>query len=209
MPLPKATRANVFLILTLVGFALVLLGALTLRTLRSKLTTQQAKANSSPANTAAPSMPTTVSSITREASNETTAVAQISQPHIRPASGSYISAPQGPKGRGQLRVVNPSAYDIAVKLVETGSMQTRRFFYVQASSEATVKNIGPEVCYLFISKGLNWDSNSQKFLQDQSFTKIAEYLDFSRIPRQTIILKPVLGGELHSVSIDEDEFIKK
>ncbi|MDQ3742783.1 MAG: hypothetical protein M3444_00085 [Acidobacteriota bacterium] len=144
-----------------------------------------------------------------ESANLSAPPSELSRPHARPANGKELTPPQGPKGRGRLTIVNPGPYDIAVKLVESQSMQPRRFFYVHAGNRATVQNISTGLYYILLSEGTDWDSDTQRFLRDQSFTKFAESFDFRLHPYQIVELQPDPSGELHSLSIGEDEFKNK
>jgi hypothetical protein len=155
-------------------------------------------------------IPATVSpTITETPKTETSKTETSNKLLVRPANGSYIIPPQGTKGRGKLTVVNPGLYDITVKLVEIQSMKTHRFFYVYAQDKATIQKIGAEEYYMFISEGNAWDADTQKFLLNSSFTKIAQSFDFRIKPIKIVTLAAVEGGNLNSIPIDEDDFMNK
>ncbi len=76
------------------------------------------------------------------------------------ANGANIAPPQGPRGNKYLRIINETDSDVAVKLVESTTGKTRRFFYVRAHSRVTIRGIGNEECQLRYSSGTDWDKQT-------------------------------------------------
>ena len=130
-------------------------------------------------------------------------------------NGTDIIPPRGPKGLGRLQIINGTSLHAVVKLVgDGGPGRTRRLVYVQANSETTLKDIGPCWCLLQFSQGLDWDSDSRKFLRNRSYSQFVEPLEFQEVPKEggveyskyEITLHPVTGGKARTRSIDERAF---
>ncbi len=97
---------------------------------------------------------------------------------------------------------------MAVKLVESTTGKTRRFFYVRAHSRVTIRGIGTEECRLRYSSGTDWDAESRKFLRDRSFDEFENVLNFRRI-NYSVSLKPSLAGNAPVNPINEETFEDK
>lgn len=130
------------------------------------------------------------------------------------ANGTNIIPPQDLQGRGQLKIVNGTKYDAAVKLVDSVSGKIHRFVYIQANQELTLKNISPCSCILKFTQGTDWDSTTQKFLQNRSFSQFSNPLDFKEIQKETgvewmeyrVTLHAVPHGKARTARIDESDF---
>ncbi len=128
-------------------------------------------------------------------------------------SGTDIAAPQGQAGYGTLKISNGTDLDAVAKLVDDNGT-TRRFVYIAADGETTLEGIGPCTCVLRFGLGVDWDSDSQRFLRDRSYSEFVDPLKFEEVETPTgveyatyeVTLHPVIGGNAQTNSIDEDAF---
>lgn len=124
-------------------------------------------------------------------------------------NGTAITPPQGPRGKKFLKIVNDFDFDVAVKLVENTTGKTRRFFYVKANSNATVRGIANEDCRLFFSTGEDWSAEDRKFLRNAAYNEFEKVLSFRKTIGWKVGLKPRIDGTVLVSSIDEEQFADK
>jgi hypothetical protein len=137
-----------------------------------------------------------------------------SRPPASLPNGTNIIPPQDLQGRGKLKIANGTTYDAAVKLVDSVSGKTQHFVYVQAKQEVTLKNISPCTCILKFNLGSDWNKTTQKFLQNRSFSKFGNPLDFKEVKKETgvewmdytVTLHPVPHGSARTTPIGESDF---
>ena len=97
----------------------------------------------------------------------------------RLTTGTNISIPQGPLGRGKLRIQNGTSYDAAVELVEAETNTTRRFVYIKAREETSLGTIAPCQCRLLFALGTDWDRAAEQFRDDTSYFVFDDSLRFN------------------------------
>lgn len=150
-------------------------------------------------------------------------VSMLSQPTVEPSptrspislpNGTNLIPPQDWQGHGNLRVDNGTSRDAVVKLVDRDSGDTLHFVYVQANHEVTIKNIRPCNCTFKFSMGRDWDQQTSKFLQNASFSKFTEPLNFEEIQAEDgvrwrgykVTLHSVPTGNARTTPIRESDF---
>ncbi len=85
-----------------------------------------------------------------------------------------------PAGGGRLTVVNETASDAVVKLVEEGRGTTLlRYWFVGSRKKVALDDLGPCDCSLYIGLGKEWDHNTRKFRLNRSYGKYKEPLTFT------------------------------
>lgn len=133
---------------------------------------------------------------------------------VRYPSGTNLMRPENGGGRAYLQISNGTAFDAIAKLVDSASNKTCRLVYIQDSSTATISGIrsGEYTLKFALGSGYNKDSNS--FLNNQSFSKFDETMDFREFRTDNrvrwhngkVTLNPVEGGTASTSSISVTDF---
>ena len=124
----------------------------------------------------------------------------------RKANGSYLIRTTG--GSGQFKIDNGNATDTVINLVKAGSKKPAVSVYVRGKSKVTTGRIKDGTYQVFVSSGADWDG--KRFTRDCSYSKFDDSFAFRTTSRQytiwQITLKPTLGGNARSSSVDPEAF---
>lgn len=138
-------------------------------------------------------------------------------PLNRLKTGTNISEPVGTSGRGTLRIYNGTNYDAAVTLLDVSADEVRRFTYVRAGAATTLNNISPCQGRLFFALGHNWDTVTEDFLEDNSYSVFDEALQFEESRSEkgiewasySVTLHPVPEGKARTRRLSREEFLRQ
>ena len=147
-----------------------------------------------------------------------------SAPSLDPRPKSYHSLPNGARlsddidssGHGELSISYQTSLDAVVRLYDRLTLETVRWFFVNARGSFTVKSI-PEGDYnLAYSLGLDWANSEDAFRWNPSYHQFekaiiySEQTDKSGIQYKdiSVTLHPVKGGNVRTKSISRSEFLK-
>lgn len=120
-----------------------------------------------------------------------------------------------PAGAGTLTVVNETAFDAVVKLVEEGRDTTlMRYWFVESKKAVTLDAVGSCDCSLYFGLGKEWDHNTRKFRLNRSYGKYKEPLTFTetkmpdgiRSQNYTVKLEGAPGAIAQTSVVDEVTF---
>ncbi len=132
----------------------------------------------------------------------------------RSLPASKVLVPPASSGDGSLKLLNGTARDAYVKLVDPASRKLIAALYVKKNTDLKLEQI-PDGTYevLFVT-GEDWDGKTKSFTRSNGFTKFDQLLDF--VTRQqgneiqyTIIeltLNPVVNGNATLSGVNEQEF---
>jgi hypothetical protein len=127
---------------------------------------------------------------------------------------SQVIEPLTTEGRGSLSVINGTSSDAYIKLVDPLSNESVASFYVKSSSSFTLEGVADGSYQVIFASGEDWDSNTQSFTMNKSFTKFDSTLDFTtrqytdeiRYSTHEITLHQVLDGNATTSEVNEQEF---
>ena len=131
-------------------------------------------------------------------------------------SGTRIAPDIGTNGHGMLTVENGMSVDAVVRLYDTTSYETRRWFSVQANGSAHVVQIPEGTYILAYTTGLNWVESKEVFSWHPSYSEFERVLQY-REQRDSdglqyhdisVTLQPVVGGNVRARVISREEFLK-
>lgn len=105
--------------------------------------------------------------------------AKMSHTPVSLRNGTNLVPPQGSQGLGQLKIINHTGSDAAVKLKTSAGRTTVRFVYVQAMSDVTVAKIVPGEYIVQFATGRDWDASDLAFRKDRAFATFDKTLSFS------------------------------
>jgi hypothetical protein len=129
------------------------------------------------------------------------------------------SAPWGKgvrSGYSKLTVENGTETDAVVRLVRLGSRKRLvRNFYIPKGRRFTAKQIPPGQYVLRVAFGADWDRAARRFQANRSFSQTDPFqvtqertADGVRYSRMRVTLHKVVGGNLGSASISEEDFLQ-
>lgn len=129
-------------------------------------------------------------------------------------NGTNIVPPQNLQGYGSLTVDNGTYRDAVIKLVDRNSGEMLRFVYVRSKHQVTMGNLPPCTCTFKFSTGTDWDEQTNKFLQNASFSEFIQPLYFRVIQTKEgekwrtykVTLHPVVAGNAQTQQIREKDF---
>ena len=120
-----------------------------------------------------------------------------------------------PAGEGRLTVVNETALDAVVKLVEEGKGTTLlRYWFIESKKAVVLEDLGPCGCSLYFGLGKEWDHNTRKFRLNRSYGKYKEPLTFTetktpdglRSQNYTVHFAGAAGSIAQTHIVDETTF---
>jgi hypothetical protein len=131
-------------------------------------------------------------------------------------TGTGISEDVGTNGYGELTISNRTNSDAVVRLYETFSLKTVRWFFVQADSRCTVGAI-PEGSYALVyTSGLDWIDAEDGFRLNPSYHQFERSVTYSEQDDEdgveyheiSVTLHPVVGGNVRTKRISREEFLR-
>jgi ribosomal protein S27E len=132
----------------------------------------------------------------------------------RSLPSSQVIEPFATEGRGSLSVFNGNSSDAYIKLVDTLSNELVASFYVKSNSTFTLEGVPDGSYKVIFASGEDWDSNTQSFTMNKSFTEFEttlnfrtiQYTDEIRYSIHEITLHQVENGNVMTSEVDEQEF---
>lgn len=110
-------------------------------------------------------------------------------------------------GRGRLTVTGNSEADATLKLkTETGVI---RQVYVRNNEKVKIDGLPDGTYEVFVAQGKDWDSDSNRFTRDCSFSKLDDTLEFRTLTNQYTIWELELeswAGNVTSTQLDPEAF---
>lgn len=131
-------------------------------------------------------------------------------------TGTRITDDVGLSGHGELTISNGTTLDAVVRLYDTGSLTTARWFFVKAGARCSVKAI-PEGAYtLAYTSGLDWIKALDTFRWNPTYHQFERSLTYSEQTDATgteyheisVTLHPVVGGNVRTKRISREEFLR-
>lgn len=118
----------------------------------------------------------------------------------RPASGEVLIR-RGADGRGQLKITNGTAKDVAISIVADGRPPSspQIMVYLQATRSTSVDRIGGAY-RLYFKSGSDWDAAHRRFRADCSFKKFDQ--TFARNQGWQVNLQPRPGGNADTTEVE-------
>jgi hypothetical protein len=134
--------------------------------------------------------------------------------NYRSLPSSQVIEPLATEGRGSLSVINGNSSDAYIKLVDALSNESVASFYVKSNSDFTLEGVPDGSYQVIFASGEDWDSSTQSFTMNKSFTEFETTLDFTTIQStdeirysiHEITLHQVEGGNVMTSEVDEQEF---
>lgn len=128
---------------------------------------------------------------------------------VRLKTGERIVPDGVMSGQSNIRIMNASGLDAAVKLVDSVTGKMSRFVYVQAGHTFAMEGVGTGAYLLQYQFGRDWIPECHEFVRDSvygEFTDPFVFLD-DRIRFYTVTLSPVIGGKTRTRKIDRKRFL--
>lgn len=133
-------------------------------------------------------------------------------------TGTRITPDIGTNGHGTLTVTNGTTEDAVVRLYDVSSLQTLRWFFVQAGGSAQMGQL-PEGTYtLAYTRGLDWLESRDVFRWHPHYNQFGKQLEYTEqhdpdgVHYQSddirVTLNPVIGGNVRTRVITREEFLK-
>ena len=131
-------------------------------------------------------------------------------------TGTRISDDVGTNGHGELTISNRTDSDAVVRLYESSSLETTRWFFVQSYSSCSVKAIPEGIYTLVYTLGLDWIESEDSFRWHPSYHEFERSLKYSELNGAdrvqyheiSVTLHPVKGGNVRTKQISREEFTK-
>lgn len=135
-------------------------------------------------------------------------------PPFRLRTGTNIGRASGLSGRGTLRINNGTSYDAAVTLLDAEVETPRRFVYIRARGDITLRNIGPCRCRLFFALGTDWNEAAEEFRENTVFWVFDDMLEFTEVQTEarvhwatfSVTLHAVPEGKARTARLSKEEF---
>jgi S1-C subfamily serine protease len=130
-------------------------------------------------------------------------------------TGTDIIPPRETIGLGQLVVSNGTKLDGVIMLISYSEPRQRvRAVYVRAKDKVRLENIskGKYICRFAL--GTDWDKNTRKFLQNNSYSEFVDPFEYVETEKAKeveytileITLHPVIGGAAETTNVNEQDF---
>ena len=131
-------------------------------------------------------------------------------------TGTRIAPDFGMDGHGKLTVKNGTNMDAVVRIYDTASYQTIRWFSVQAGGSARMTRIPRGNYVIAYTTGLNWIDPDDAFRWHPSYSEFERILDYDeqrdakgvQFNDFDVTLHPVVGGNVRAKTISREEFLK-
>lgn len=115
-------------------------------------------------------------------------------------------------GSGELEISNGTRYDAVAKLIR-GNVAVYSV-YIRANSTYTITGVSDGYYRLMFAQGSDWDTVSQRFNKNQSYTEFDELFDFITTedeyyyypPAFEVTLNPVVGGNAETSNVNPADF---
>lgn len=141
------------------------------------------------------------------------AAAPVIESDPEPENGELLKTPEETGGLGSLTVSNGNSQSAAVKLVDSAGVVIYEMF-VSRGQEATIQSVAPGSYDFWFCFGDGWDSRARRFTVNRSAGKASHPFEFAETPtaygtkyvQRSVTLHPVIGGNLHTIQTDADEF---
>ena len=103
-----------------------------------------------------------------------------------------------------------------MRLYETSSLKTVRWFFVKADSECTVNAIPEDTYTLVYTSGLDWIDSEDGFRWNPSYHQFERSVTYSEHADEdgvqyheiSVTLHPVVGGNVRTKAISREDFLK-
>lgn len=135
----------------------------------------------------------------------------------REPNGARIVNDVGISGLGKLTVENGTALDAAVRLSNSYTQETARWFYVWATATVTVDKIEPGTYALMYTTGADWDEETDEFRKGSDYSVFERQFTYLETPDGgnttkyttiTVTLHAVPSGNVRTRHISRQEFLK-
>ena len=128
---------------------------------------------------------------------------------VRLKTGERIAPDGVMSGQSNIRIMNASGLDAAVKLVDSVTGKMSRFVYVQAGHTFAMEGVGTGAYLLQYQFGRDWIPECHEFVRDSVYGEFADPFVFmeDRIRFYTVTLSPVIGGKTRTRRIDRKRFL--
>jgi ribosomal protein S27AE len=138
----------------------------------------------------------------------------------RRLSNGTIIRDDGFSGLGELTIINGLPKDAAAKLIDKSDGLCKAYFYITSENQFTLTGINDGNYRLIFGIGEDWDSATQFFTRNQTFSEFDKPMKFATYNERIgdsidkkytlleVTLHPVLGGNIKTYTISEKEFLK-